>query len=208
MDYRTRSFTDKFQSAALILKCGSPHDIISLKVRGPAMPSEYHELVAQLQHESELDVTPVKGDFAGQAWAVSLDSTDRIILVEHETGLEILYVAGSIASLGALVPIIVSGWNSLRRHFGNAHRHGIADPVESRRFDTTGTLVEQRINNLATVLVETLRAERESNAGKIAVLEKQVRDLERQLAAKSKASHSKAVVRKKGKTAVRKSSKR
>jgi len=34
-----------------------------------------------------------------------------LILVEHETGLEILCIAGSIASLIGLVPLVLQGWH-------------------------------------------------------------------------------------------------
>jgi hypothetical protein len=70
----------------------------------------------------------------------------KVILVEHETGLEILYIAGSIASLVALVPLILQGWGALRGRFWG--RDATMDhPVEIRRVDQAGHVYEEHVHN-------------------------------------------------------------
>jgi hypothetical protein len=91
--------------------------MISLKYRDdPTSPSDYSHLIDDyLTRNLGLDVSRIVGDFGGQAWLVTDKTQNRVIVVEHETGLEILGAIGSVASLVALVPLISSGWARLRQ---------------------------------------------------------------------------------------------
>jgi hypothetical protein len=65
--------------------------------------------------------------------------------VEHETGLEILYIAGSIASLLGLIPLVLQGWAAIRGRF--PRRGASFDyPVEIRQIDQTGRLHEEHLH--------------------------------------------------------------
>lgn len=141
MDYRQKQFKAKFESAALHFAV-TPDQIVSLKLRDSiASYAEYRQMLEILEHEAGLNWSEVKGDFQGRAYLVSNDDQE-VILVEHETGLEILYIAGSIASLIGLVPLILHYWGSGRDF---VHRRQAPHPgrVEVRRMNKRGELLEQ-----------------------------------------------------------------
>jgi hypothetical protein len=122
------------------------------------------------------EIIKADGDFWCQTWLVSDEHQNRVVLVQHETGLEILAVAGSIASLIILFPMINSGWNRLRDRF---HRHpmtrGNEGAVEIRRLNQSNTLVEQQTSRVEVyVLGATLQ--------ELALLKQRVQDLETELA--------------------------
>jgi hypothetical protein len=204
MDNRTLTFRGKFESARSVLKAGSLQEVISLKFRGNPMPSEYSELIRG-QHVLGLDVAPAKGDFSGQAWLVSLDRTSQIILVGHETGLEILYIAGSIASLIGLIPLAVNGWKRLRERFGNESPSRVMEIVEVRTLDSSGSLIEHNIQDFDRFFFDAARNTYEQNKRKIDSLEKQVSTLKRQLASKNKASKKSSSAKRKGDRTKRRS---
>jgi hypothetical protein len=183
MDNRTDSFVRKFKNAQLLLKAGSIHEIVSLKYRESCVNnSEYvHFIDHHLRNELGLEIRPVNGDFWGKAWIIAGPNRSKIILVEHETGLEILYVAGSIASLIALIPVINAGWKWFRNNRGHAgsFRSG-REEMEVRRINAKNAIVEQPIQNIEVFL---LSASLEENA----VLHDRVRLLEKEVAAMKKA---------------------
>ena len=119
MDYRGENFVRKFSDALGYLDSSSIHDLVSIKYRDNTNPSDYYELIDYLQTEANLKAKQVEGNFQGHAWLVTDNSQNKALLIEHETGLEILYVAGSIASLLSLIPLINSGWKFLRRKFSD-----------------------------------------------------------------------------------------
>ncbi|MGO9127424.1 MAG: hypothetical protein ACLP6G_21355 [Terriglobales bacterium] len=121
MNYRLDSFARKFWSAKLSLGTPDTQGVVSFKYRDdPVGPSAHSQ-------------------FGGQAWLVTDKAYNRAILVEHESGLEILSAIGSVASLIALLPLISSGWAKLRPWF---FRHG--DSVEIRQLGQNNVLIEQR----------------------------------------------------------------
>jgi hypothetical protein len=144
MDYREESFKRKFNAAAQHLS--APADqIVSLKLRETVSSySDYRELVEMLQHEAGIHYSEVDGDLQGRGYLLSHEKT-KLLLVEHETGLEILYIAGSIASLVGLVPLILQGWAAIRRQFSPRHVPNDG-PVEIRRIDRTGHLQEEHLH--------------------------------------------------------------
>jgi hypothetical protein len=148
MDQRTQAFRDKFADAANHLGC-IPEQLISVKIRdGVNSYQEYKELLQLLEHEAGIRNTPLQGNFRGNAYLIEKSLT-KVIIVEHETGLEILYIAGSIASLLSLIPVILGLWHSMR----GAHNRHPHPPefhnVETRRIDGSGNLVEDHDPRIA-----------------------------------------------------------
>ncbi len=88
MDYRKENFVKKFESANKHLKA-EKNQITSLKYRDIVNHEEYDILLHELEKRG-FKIKPVEGDFQGKAYLVS-DREQQIIIVEHETGLEILY---------------------------------------------------------------------------------------------------------------------
>jgi hypothetical protein len=145
MDYREESFSRKFNSAAQHLNVSSDR-IVSLKFReNVGSYGDYRELLDTLQHEAGIHYSEVDGDLQGRGYMVGL-GTSKLLLVEHETGLEILYIAGSIASLFSLVPMILQGWAAIRGRFPRGGKL-INQPVEIRRIDRAGRLHEEHLHD-------------------------------------------------------------
>lgn len=145
MDFRTESFVKKFESAGHELGV-QPHEVVSLKIReNVSSYAEYQEFLHVLEREAGVKWSAIDGELQGKGYLLS-DSGSRVLVVEHETGLEILYIAGSIASLLSLVPLVMQGWRAFRgRHFG---RHDFEDrAIEVRRLDDRGQLSEERLHD-------------------------------------------------------------
>jgi len=200
MDNRTDSFVRKFKNAQSLLETKSIHEIVSLKYRENCVNnSEYvHFIDHHLRNELGLEINPINGDFWGKAWIVSGPLKNKIILVEHETGLEILYVAGSIASLIALIPVINSGWKWFRN---GRSRAGLFRPdregMEVRRINAKNTIIEQPIQNIEIFL---LNASLEENA----VLHDRVRLLEKEVAAMKKSMQPKSKIKRPAQKKIKK----
>jgi len=151
VDSRTDSFAQRFRSAQTHLKAQGIHDMVSLKYRGrrDVPGSNYLHLLDDLKRDLGLDVAPVDGGFGGQAWLVTDRAQNRAILVEHETGLEILGAIGSVASLIALLPMISSGWARLRhRFFGLPDDRPDVEGIEVRRINLDGNLIEEQLPSI------------------------------------------------------------
>lgn len=143
MDYREKTFREKFNNAARHLGV-EPKQIVSLKFRETVSSySEYHHLLDTLQREANISNQKLNDNFQGTGYLVT-DRNSKIILVEHETGLELLYIAGSIASLVGLIPVIRQCWFSMRNHFGPYHHRSFRD-IEIRKLDDKGKLRENHV---------------------------------------------------------------
>ena len=144
MDHRTETFKTKFSDAGRHLGV-NPKEVVSLKLReNVSSYDEYRNFFRSLEHEAGFQCTPVDGDLQGKGYLLS-DGSSRVIVVEHETGLEILYIAGSIASLIGILPLIVQGWRAFRGH--HAARRDFDDRgVEIRRIDENGHLTEDHFH--------------------------------------------------------------
>jgi hypothetical protein len=141
-DHRQNSFHIKFNTAGNALGV-APEKIVSLKIRDCVNSySEYHDMVHALEMEFGVQSSPVSGELQGKGYLL-IKQNSKVIIVEHETGLEILYIAGSIASLISLIPIILQAWNALRR-FTNPRNPFHA--VEVRRLDEKGELHENTVH--------------------------------------------------------------
>lgn len=139
-EWRLETFLSKFSAAATELGATTASDIESLKFRDDPVPySEYAHLLEQLK---PLKAKEVKGDYQGRAWKLTDSDGNSVIIVEHETGLEILYVAGALASIISLVPLVMKSWSRIRDHWPQFRgRFGKAE-LERRRFDSDGRLIE------------------------------------------------------------------
>jgi hypothetical protein len=81
----------------------------------------------------------------GQGYLLE-NNKNKIIIVEHETGLEILYIAGSIASLIGLIPLVLQSWRSIRGNF--SRRNHLDHDIEIRRVDNNGHLREDHVHGM------------------------------------------------------------
>lgn len=141
-DHRQNSFNIKFTSASSALGV-SPQKVVSLKIRDCVNSySEYHDMIHSLETEFGVQSSPVGGDLQGRGYLL-VKQNAKVIIVEHETGLEILYIAGSIASLIALIPMILQAWGAIRR-FSNPRNPFQA--VEVRRLNEKGELHEDTVH--------------------------------------------------------------
>ncbi len=146
MNGREKNFFDKFADAAAHLGT-TPNQVVSLKIRENVHGHEYTELLHALEHEAGFRSRVLPGRLQGPGYLIECSKT-KVVLVEHETGLEILYIAGSIASLISIIPLVLRCWNSLRDPHGRGHRPPELRSVEIRRLDEHGHLVEERSNGL------------------------------------------------------------
>jgi len=142
MNYREETFKTKFGEAARLLGVAPDH-VISLKLRESVRSySEYHHLLQTLEHEVGISWQEVDANLQGKGYLVG-NAQVKVIVVEHETGLEILYIAGSIASLIGLIPLLLKFWSNISGHHRRPHRPDFRG-VEIRRLDTNGHLQEDR----------------------------------------------------------------
>jgi len=189
MDHRSDMFKKKFGEAAEHLGV-KPDRIISLKFReNVSSYAEYREVLRMLEHEFGIHWREVEADLQGRGYLLS-DGTAQVLMVEHESGLEILYIAGSIASLIGLVPLVVQGWRGLRGWSAQRHGGGVGD-IEIRRLDESGELTEHNVHDMpattgisyklfistAKIVEDDLHRivdQLESLAGRVESLEKQI----------------------------------
>ncbi len=146
IDYRKKQFLVKFNTAAKQLNV-KPEQIISLKIRETVSSyGDYDLLLETLRTEGRLGPTPINDGLQGKGFMLD-DGKNRVIIVEHETGLELLYIAGSIASLVTLVPLVVQCWSWIRDRYGR-NRHHDFQCIETRYFDNKGELIEDSTKNM------------------------------------------------------------
>jgi hypothetical protein len=151
MDYRTKNFQEKFASASPVLGV-PPIEIMSVKLRDMINSySEYDAFFHELAHRHRFTLTPVTGEFQGKGYALK-DGPNTIILVQHESGLEILNAAASVATLVGLVPLVIQAWQAFRRH---RHHRDRPEPyeIEIRRVDSAGNLIEEHAHSRDQLLL-------------------------------------------------------
>ncbi|MGA3333582.1 MAG: hypothetical protein ABSC62_05390 [Terracidiphilus sp.] len=180
MDYREEAFRRKFNNAAHHLNV-SADQIVSLKFReNVGSYGDYRDLLDTLEHEAGIHYSEVDGDLQGRGYIVGLEKA-KLLLVEHETGLEVLYIAGSIASLFGLIPLVLQGWAAIRGRFPGRHAQ-MDGPVEIRRIDNAGRLQEEHLRSQqlsASLLHIGTFAPTVSMAA--ALMEEETRNLSRQI---------------------------
>lgn len=144
MNYRQETFKRKFTAAAELLSVRADQ-VVSLKLReNVGSHNDYQELVNWLRHEAGLRCSEVAGDLQGRGYILGLDSA-KLLFVEHETGLEVLYIAASIASLLSLIPLVLQGWALIRGRLPGRHAPNDAH-AEIRRIDQAGRLHEEHVH--------------------------------------------------------------
>jgi len=175
VDYRKKAFRDKFKSAQEVLKVKSLQDVVSLKFRENVEHAEYSHLIDFISHDMMLKVVPLTGGFQGRAWLVTDTEGKGNILVEHETGLEILGVVGSVASLIGLLPILNSSWRYFRDRYRDRHNNG----VELRQIDSDNLLVERKIPSIENYIFNIGFEENKKLIEKVNKLEHEVNKLKK-----------------------------
>ncbi len=151
-----------------------PSKLVSLKYREIRDYEYYKELLEKLRNVDSLTIKDIGNALNGHAYLLSY-GRQKIVLVEHETGLEILYIAGSIASLIGFVLQISSSIRSRRhQHFFPPH----IEDVEVRRFDSSGKLAEEHIHGFLPP--EMFLPPQPDNA-EIEQMKKQITSLEKKL---------------------------
>jgi hypothetical protein len=144
MNGRETRFQNAFATFSTYLGA-RPDDLVSLKLRENVNSYDpYRELLATIQGRFGANVSPIPEMQYEKAWLIDAEG-QKVIVVEHETGLEVLYVVGSVASIVGLVPLVLQAWRGIRGHFG--HRRG-PEPhhIEVRRLDTDGHLREEHVH--------------------------------------------------------------
>ncbi len=184
MNYRKDPFINKFTSAQLYLKNKAIQNIVSIKYREHCVNhDEYLHLIEDyIKGKLNLNVKSIDGDFQGHAWLVSDNSNNEVILVEHETGLEILCIAGSIASIIGIFPFIISGLRFIKDRFSPHRYHDLErERIEIRKLDSKNILIENHVQNIETYILQENSKENEKLKRKVSKLEKEVNDLKKTL---------------------------
>lgn len=173
-DWRKKNFLAKFQAAAGELNAASFGDVESLKFRDSSSSHDYRDLITDL---GPMRIVEIQGNYQGKAWKITDADGNSVIIVEHETGLEILYIVGSVASIVSLVPVVVNVWNRMRDHWPpHRGRFGPGGP-ERRRFDKKGRLIEEPAPPLEAIMLQHLLNQYDSLSERISSLETDVSSL-------------------------------
>jgi hypothetical protein len=139
MNHNETYFRQKFAECGKFLHT-EPSRLVSLKYRRASDRSFYDDLLIRLRSITGMHVTDLGNTLNGRAYLLTYGG-QNIVLVEHETGLEILYIAGSVASLIGLVLQINSVRRSHRPEFD--HFPPDLDDVEVRYFDDADRFVQE-----------------------------------------------------------------
>ena len=186
MDNRNDSFTRKFSDALNYLGNNSIHDLVSIKYRNSANYEDYSALIDGLLNEMNLEAKQVQGDFQGKAWLVSDNLKNKALLVEHETGLEILYIAGSIASLISLIPLINAVWKYVvSKPLISARYRENEIGIEIRIIDSKGQLLEQCVLRIEDYILSESMKETAALRVRMEKLEQELKETKENMAKKS-----------------------
>ena len=147
-----QTFKTKFNNAARQFNI-APNQVISLKLRETVSSyTEYQHLLDILEREAGIRWQKINEDLQGTGYLLTF-SNSKVIIVEHETGLEILYIAGSIASVIGLIPLILQCWSRIRGHHDFPHPSNFRS-IEICRLDSKNRLHEEKTHGL-TILDST-----------------------------------------------------
>ena len=202
MDYRTESLLKRFTNALPIFNENAIQNIVSLKYRDDCVSySQYSDFVDHyLRTELHLNVQDLKGKFPEQAWLVSDMNKNRIMIVEHETGLEIIYISSAIASIIGIIPVICAGWKFFRGRFSHRpHFHDEDGHLEIRKVDRNNIVVEQHVQNFETYVLASAWEDNAAMKNRIEQLEQKVDELSRRLVAKKNTKKKNLTTKKRGK---------
>lgn len=199
MDYRAKNFVHKFTNAQKHLG-GSPQRIVSFKYRDGSYVdySDYRRLINELsQSEAVLEVKQIEGKFQGDAWLIKDKNQNSAILVEHESGLEIISTIADIISLLGVFSLINSGWRFIRdRSARFSYDRDVQ--IEVRTLNSKNQVSEKHVINLESYVVEASLKE-------ITALRTKVKKLEKKLAETKTKTNKKSPAKKAKRSAVSKS---
>jgi len=186
MDNNKKYFHQKFIECGKILSVQSSN-LVSLKYRDMRNHQDFTDLLVNLGNVNGLTIKELGNILNGRAYLISAYK-QKIVLVEHETGLEILYVAGSIASLIGIVLQISSMVSNHRRNINSFSEH--FEEVELRYFNSEGKFIEEHKHNYLPIEMflpaQTDNIEIELLKKKIVSLEKKVNSLSKSQTKKKK----------------------
>ena len=187
MDNRLDDFIRKFSDAQKYLGGNSVSDLVSIKYRENVNYSSYREFIEVFLHgEMNLEVEEVRGNFLGRGWLIQDSSHNKALLVEHETGLEILYIAGSIASLFSLIPLITSGWRFVRSRFlDHPYPRNREIGIEIRVVNNNNQLLEQHVMRIEDFVLSESMKEITALKERVEQLEDELRKVNEKKAPKS-----------------------
>ncbi|QBX63356.1 hypothetical protein [Dehalococcoides mccartyi] len=173
-DWRLNNFLAKFQAAAVELNAISHRDVESLKFRDSSSSHDYRDLITEL---GPMGIVEIQGNYQGKAWKITDTDGNSVIIVEHETGLEILYIVGSVASIVSLVPVVVNVWNRMRDHWPpHGGRFGTGG-LERRRFGKNGKLIEEPAPPMEAIMLQNVLNQYDRLSKRISSLEAEVSGL-------------------------------
>ena len=138
MNGRDDMFRRRFENAAALLNV-KPHEATSLKFRATGPAVAYQRFCDLLRQSPGITLSTVSTDVCEHGMVGTLGE-GKAMAVEHETGMELLNAAGSVASLIALIPLIVWCW----RKAGEFRHRYLPDEerLEIRWLDESGQLHE------------------------------------------------------------------
>ena len=175
-------YQKKFISTQNYLETDSIQKIVSIKYREDTNNSDYQQLINDLRSNyPALIFNQVKGNFYGNGWLVIDNDLNRTLLIEHETGLEILYIAGSIASLLQLIQVINSGWKVVRNKFREfRYPHDKGARIEIRVINSDNKLIEQNYFTVEDYINSEILLNFNKLEERIGQLELEINDLKKE----------------------------
>ncbi len=189
-DWRRKDFEARFSEAARELGVSGPLEIESLKFRHlRGGRAEYDEMMKYL---AAFKPRALQGRYGGAAWKLVGSDGSAIIIVEHETGLEILSIVGNVASIVSLVSLVAQAWHRLRDHWSPFGGHFGRGDVERRRLDPAGGLIEDPAPDIEESVVPYLLKSQNDLIARIAALEKEVRTIKKSVHSPQAAAPRKA----------------
>jgi len=193
MNNDDKYYISKFSSAQGYLQVDSIEKIASIKIRENSNYSSYRDLIEYIgSSNTRIKIKEAQGDFHGSGWVLEDEIDNRVLLIEHETGLEILYIAGSIASLIQLVPFVINGWKQISDIFNRNSRFDHRAKVEIRILDKDRSIVETKFIEIDEYIYKVLIEKYFELNEKVDKLEKEVFDLKKGKKVKEKETIAKS----------------
>lgn len=177
IEWRKKEFVDKFRAAALELG-GNYKDVQSIKFKDSSGSKDYRDLINQLVVFKPIQVD---GNYQGRAWKLTDSHDNSIVIVEHETGLEILYILGAYASFVSVVPVVVSIWERMRDEWPPRRGRFNPNQIDRRYFNGKGSLIEEPAPPVDTILMQYLLNKNDDLNKRILHLETEVTNLKKQI---------------------------
>lgn len=180
MDTRSEAFVRKFSSAQSHLGASRIQEITSLKDRGDcASDGAYAHFIRHCEDRFGWIAQQVQGDFQGRAWLVSDRGGNKVILIEHETGLEVLLSdVGSVASILGLGYIIWQEWRRSRdRHYGIPCPRDDRGHVEIRTLNAENVVISNAAPSIESFVATAIGEENRLLKARVSALEADVAGL-------------------------------